>query len=200
MLTFAALFASNIGNSFYPKQLMSVRIRLQRHGRKRRPYYYIVVADSRSPRDGRFIERIGTYDPNLNPAHIEIDNDKALEWLKNGAQPSETARRILSYKGVLFRRHLQRGVEKGAITQEQADERYSNWLEQKSRQIQSKVERLTAEADEATKKRLEMEAEVAKKRAEALQAAEKEAQASEEEQPAESAGESEGDAASKEGQ
>ena len=158
---------------------MSVRIRLQRHGRKRHPIYFIVVADSRSPRDGKSVERIGTYDPNVNPARIELNQDKALQWLKDGAQPSETARRILSYKGVLYRRHLQRGVEKGAITQEQADERYASWLDEKAGKIQHKVDRLAAEADEATRKRMEVEAQVAKKRAEDLKAAQQAAAPSE---------------------
>ncbi|KWW32146.1 MAG: 30S ribosomal protein S16 [bacterium P3] len=114
---------------------MPARIRLQRHGKKNQPFYHIVVADGRAPRDGKFIEKLGTYNPLTNPATIELNCDKAVQWLKNGAQPSETARRILSYKGVLLRRHLQIGVEKGAITQEQADVRFNEWLQAKEAKI-----------------------------------------------------------------
>ena len=151
---------------------MSVRIRLQRHGRKRNPYYYIVVADSRSKRDGKFIERLGSYNPMTNPATIELDSQSALNWLMKGAQPSDTARAILSYKGVLMKKHLQVGVEKGALTQEEADNRFAEWLEGKSAKIQAKVDNLQASADEQTKIRLQREAAVAAKRAEALKSSE----------------------------
>src|SRR6185436_15302134 len=97
---------------------MATKIRLQRKGRKKLPYYYIVVADSRAPRDGKFIERIGSYNPNTNPATIDLDNDKALNWVLKGAQPSDTCRAILSYKGVMYKKHLERGVRKEALTQE----------------------------------------------------------------------------------
>ena len=107
---------------------MSVRLRLQRHGRKGHPIFTIVAADSRSRRDGRFIERIGQYNPNTNPATIDLDFDAALRWMNNGAQPSETVRAILSYKGVLMRKHLDEGVRKGALTDEQAQERFDQWL------------------------------------------------------------------------
>ncbi len=107
---------------------MPARIRLQRHGKKNQPFYHIVVADGRAPRDGKFIEKLGTYNPLTNPATIDLNFDRAVEWVKNGAQPSDTARRILSYKGVLLRRHLQIGVEKGAISQEQADVRFNEWM------------------------------------------------------------------------
>lgn len=149
---------------------MSVRIRLQRHGRKQRPYYYIVVADSRSKRDGKFIERLGSYNPMTNPATVEIDVDKALDWLLKGAQPSDTARAILSYKGVLMKKHLQVGVIKGALSQEEADNKFADWLENKAAKIQDKVNNLKASADEQTRVRLEREAAVAAKRAEALRA------------------------------
>ncbi|MGB0432018.1 MAG: 30S ribosomal protein S16 [Bacteroidia bacterium] len=152
---------------------MSVRIRLQRHGRKQRPYYYIVVADSRSKRDGKFIERLGSYNPMTNPATVEIDNDRALDWLMKGAQPSDTARAILSYKGVLMKKHLQVGVVKGALTQEEADTKFAEWLEGKVTKIEGKIEALKADADEQTKIRLEREAAVAHKRAEALMASQK---------------------------
>ena len=111
---------------------MPVKIRLSRHGKKHNAYYHIVVADSRAPRDGKYIEVIGNYDPNTNPATISIDNDKALQWLQNGAQPTDTCRAILAYKGVLLRNHLQKGVAKGVITQEQVEAKYSAWLESKS--------------------------------------------------------------------
>lgn len=156
---------------------MSVRIRLQRHGRKRNPYYYIVVADSRSKRDGKFIERLGSYNPMTNPATIEINSDHALDWLMKGAQPSDTVRAILSYKGILMKKHLQVGVQKGALSQEEADGKFADWLEGKSAKIQEKVEGLKATADEQTKIRLEREAAVAAKRVEALRAVEAEAEA-----------------------
>ncbi len=150
---------------------MSVRIRLQRHGRKQRPYYYIVVADSRSKRDGKFIERLGSYNPMTNPATVEIDIDRALDWMMKGAQPSDTARAILSYKGVLMKKHLQVGVVKGAITQDEADRKFADWLESKASKIQGKIDSLKADADEQTRVRLEREAAIAHKRAEALKAA-----------------------------
>ena len=106
---------------------MPARIRLQRHGKKNQPFYHIVVADGRAPRDGKFIEKLGTYNPMTNPATIVLNEERACQWLKNGASPSDTVRRILSYKGVLLRRHLQIGVEKGAITQEVADARFTEW-------------------------------------------------------------------------
>lgn len=161
---------------------MSVRIRLQRHGRKQRPYYYIVVADSRSKRDGKFIERLGSYNPMTNPATVELDVERSIDWLMKGAQPSDTANAILSYKGVLMKKHLQVGVVKGAITQEEADGKFAEWLEGKAAKIQTKIDGLKANADEETRIRLEREAAVATKRADALRAAEAPA---EEEAPAE---------------
>lgn len=146
---------------------MPVKIRLSRHGKKHQAYYHIVVADSRAPRDGKFIEVIGNYNPNTNPATIQIDNDKALTWLKNGAQPTDTCRAILSYKGVLLRSHLDRGIAKGAITQEAADAKYTAWLESKNNKIEEKRSRLKNEtvkerearlADEAKKKEAKLEA------------------------------------------
>ena len=116
---------------------MPARIRLQRHGKKNQPFYHIVVADGRAPRDGRFIEKLGTYNPLTNPATIDLNFDRAVEWVKNGAQPSDTVRRILSYKGVLLRRHLQIGVEKGAISQETAAVRFNEWLQAKEAKIAS---------------------------------------------------------------
>ncbi len=114
---------------------MPTRIRLQRHGKKNQPFYHIVVADGRVPRDGKFIEKLGTYNPLTNPATIELNVERAAEWIGNGAQPSETARRILSYKGVLLKHHLQVGVNKGAISQEQADVKFNEWLQAKENKI-----------------------------------------------------------------
>ncbi|MBK6444738.1 MAG: 30S ribosomal protein S16 [Bacteroidetes bacterium] len=145
---------------------MPVKIRLSRHGKKHQAYYHIVVADSRAPRDGKFIEVIGNYNPNTNPATIQIDNDKALTWLKKGAQPTDTCRAILSYKGVLLRSHLDKGITKGAITQEAADTKYQQWLETKNNKIEEKRTRLKNEtvkeretrlADEGKKKEAKME-------------------------------------------
>ncbi len=120
---------------------MSVKIRLQRHGRKKSPFYHIVVADARSPRDGRFIEKLGTYNPMTVPATIDLDRDKAYEWITKGAQPTYTARAILRFKGVLYRKHLMRGVAKGALTIEQADEMYAKWIEEKEGKVTSRREK-----------------------------------------------------------
>lgn len=162
---------------------MAVKIRLQRHGKKGKPYFHIVVADARVSRDGKFIDRLGAYNPNTNPATIELDSDKALQWLSNGAQPTDTARAILSYKGVLYRRHLQKGVLKGALTQEQADERFEKWLQEKEGKIEAKRSKLSQDKDTVRKAQLEAEAEVNAKRKEALDAARREAEAAA--QPAE---------------
>ena len=136
---------------------MPARIRLQRHGKKNQPFYHIVVADGRAPRDGKFIEKLGTYNPLTNPATIELNFDSAVNWIKNGAQPSDTVRRILSYKGVLLRRHLQIGVEKGAISQEVADVRFNEWLQAKEAKINSKKSDVENEARNTRKARLEAE-------------------------------------------
>ena len=117
---------------------MPTRIRLQRKGKKGRPYYHLVVADSRAPRDGKYIERIGAYDPNQNPAFIEINNEKALDWLQKGAQPSDTCRAILSYTGIVYKNHLNNGVKKGAFTQEEADRRFDMWMNEKNAKIEAK--------------------------------------------------------------
>lgn len=127
---------------------MPAKIRLQRHGRKAHPYFHIVVADSRSPRDGKFIERIGFYNPNTNPATIELDTEKAYEWLTNGAQPTDTVNAILRYKGVLLWKHLMRGVRKGAMTEEQAKAKHDEWMNSKLNKIEAKatrVQKATAE-------------------------------------------------------
>lgn len=147
---------------------MPAKIRLQRHGRKRYAYYHIVVADSRAPRDGRFIERIGSYNPNTNPATIDLDFNKALTWLNNGAQPTDTVRAILSYKGVLYMKHLQGGVAKGAFTEEEAENRFKAWVAEKDAKIQAKKDRLSKDAESTKKARLEAEAKVNEERSAAL--------------------------------
>lgn len=136
---------------------MPVKIRLQRHGKKGKPFYWVVAADSRAKRDGRFLEKIGTYNPNVNPAIIDVDVDKAVAWLQNGAQPTDTARAILSYKGAMLKKHLLGGVEKGALTQEQADAKFQAWLEEKEAKIQGKAEGLAKADAEAKAKALEAE-------------------------------------------
>jgi small subunit ribosomal protein S16 len=133
---------------------MSVKIRLARKGRKRKAYYHIVVADSRSPRDGRYIERIGNYNPRTNPATIELDFDKALGWLQNGALPTETCRAILSYKGVLMKKHLLEGVKKGAFDDAEATRRFETWMKQNEEKIESKKSNLEKSKDDDVSKRL----------------------------------------------
>ena len=138
---------------------MSVKIRLQRHGKKGKPFYAIVAADARSKRDGKFLEKLGTYDPNTNPATIELDIDGAVKWLQNGAQPTDTAKTILSYKGAMLKNHLEIGVRKGAITSEQAEEKFNAWATEKEAKIQAKKDGLTA--SEAAVKAAEFAAEQA---------------------------------------
>ncbi|MDO9553674.1 MAG: 30S ribosomal protein S16 [Rhodonellum sp.] len=142
---------------------MAVKIRLARRGRKKLAIYDVVVADARAPRDGRFIEKIGTYNPNSDPASININNERALKWLLNGAQPTDTVKAMLSYRGVMLKKHLQIGVLKGAITQEQADEKFQVWAEGKETVIAGKVEKLTKAKDEA--RQTAFEAETAKNQA-----------------------------------
>lgn len=127
---------------------MAVKIRLQRHGRKQNPYYKIVVADARSPRDGKFIERLGFYNPMTVPATIEIDREKALEWIQKGAQPSDTVRAILRFKGVLFHKHLLRGVAKGALTQEQADARWQEFITEKESKVEARRSKVSEQKKE----------------------------------------------------
>ena len=147
---------------------MPVKIRLSRHGRKRKPFYHIVVADSRAPRDGRFIERIGSYNPTTNPATIELNFDRALDWLQKGAQPTDTTRAILSYQGVMMKKHLLEGVKKGALTPEQVEEKFETWMKGKEAKIQAKKERLAkGEQDESTK-RMEAESKVREARAQEI--------------------------------
>ncbi|MDY6799759.1 MAG: 30S ribosomal protein S16 [Bacteroidota bacterium] len=165
---------------------MPVKIRLTRRGRKKLPYYHIVVADSRAPRDGRYIESIGTYSPITNPATIELDFDRALDWLQKGAQPTDTCRAILSYKGVLMKKHLLEGVKKGALTEEQAEEKFQSWLKEKESKIEAKREQIQKGIADEDKKRLEAETKIREARAEELakknaEAAAEEAKASAEE-------------------
>lgn len=140
---------------------MPTKIRLQRHGKKGYAFYHIVVADSRAPRDGKFIEKLGIYNPNTNPATIEIDFDRTLWWYENGAQPTDTTRAILSYKGVLYRHHLNKGVKKGALTQEEADKKFRAWLEKKQEKINRKKETLAKKAEEHKANRIKAEQEYA---------------------------------------
>lgn len=147
---------------------MAVKIRLARRGRKKLSLYDVVVADSRSPRDGKFIEKIGTYNPLTVPASIILDDNKAFDWLMKGAQPSDTVRAMLSYRGVMLRRHLQLGVAKGAITQEQADSKLTEWVKLKQDKIQSKIEGMAKAKQTAAKARKEAESKVKEARAEAI--------------------------------
>ena len=143
---------------------MPVKIRLQRHGKKGKPFYWIIAADARAPRDGRYLEKIGIYNPNTNPATIELDVDGAVKWLQNGAQPTDTARAILSYKGVLLKNHLTGGVRKGALTEEQAEEKFQAWVNEKEDKVSAKKEGLSKEQEAEKKKALEAEKEANTKR------------------------------------
>lgn len=151
---------------------MPVKIRLQRHGKKGKPFYWVVAADARAKRDGKYLEKIGTYNPNTNPATINLDVDGALRWLQNGAQPTDTARAILSYKGVMLKKHLSVGVKKGALTEEQAEEKFQAWLSEKEGTIDAKKASVAKAKADAEAKALEAEKEVnAKREAEAAAAA-----------------------------
>jgi small subunit ribosomal protein S16 len=158
---------------------MPVKIRLQRHGKKGKPFYWIVAADARSKRDGRYLEKLGTYNPNTNPATVEIQIDNAIDWLEKGAQPTDTARTLLSYKGVLLKHHLNGGIRKGALTEEQAEKKFTAWLEEKEAKIQAKKEGLTKQEQDAKAKRLADEKAVSEKRLAEASAAAAEAEANE---------------------
>lgn len=147
---------------------MPTRIRLQRKGKKGKPFYHLVVADQRSPRDGKYIERIGAYDPNKNPALVEVDHDKAVAWMQQGAQPSDTARAILSYSGVVFKNHLLNGVKKGAFDQEEADRRFEAWKGEKNAKIEAKRTGLVDNAEKSYKDRVSAERKKSDDRATAL--------------------------------
>ena len=133
---------------------MATKIRLARHGKKGKPFYHIVVADARAKRDGRYIERIGSYNPNVNPALIDVNFDKALDWMLKGAQPTDTVRAMLSYKGVLYKKHLLGGVKKGALTQEQVEDKFTAWLNEKEGKIEGKKEQLSKDAKAKAEKSL----------------------------------------------
>lgn len=147
---------------------MAVKIRLARRGRKKQAIYDVVVADARAPRDGRFIEKLGSYNPNSNPAFISIDEERAFKWVMDGAQPTDTARAILSYRGVMYKKHLQVGVNKGAITQEDADKKFEAWMNEKEAKVQGKVDSLAKAKDAENKTKLEAEAKVNAARAEEI--------------------------------
>jgi len=157
---------------------MPVKIRLQRHGRKGYAYYHIVIADSRAPRDGKFIERIGSYNPNTNPATVNLKFDRALYWLNVGAQPTDTTRNILSDEGVMLKKHLLGGVKKGAFNETEAEKRFDAWKANKDNTVSKTKEQLAAEKQAKVKERLKIEtdinkakaAELAKKKAEELEA------------------------------
>lgn len=149
---------------------MATKIRLQRHGKKGKAFFHIVAADSRAKRDGRFIEKIGTYNPHTNPATVEINFDAALNWLQVGAELTDTARALLSYKGVLYKNHLLNGVKKGALTEAQVEEKFSKWLEEKEGKISSKSTGLEKAAEKAKADKLKAEAEVSAKRAQDIEA------------------------------
>lgn len=165
---------------------MPVRIRLQRFGKKGAPFYHIVVADGRAPRDGKFIEKIGTYNPMTHPAKVDVDVDKAVQWLRNGAQPTDTARSLMSSKGVMLKHHLLRGVDKGAFSIEEAEKKFQAWVAEKEARMQKAVEADKQKKEAGRKARIEEEskikeaiaAKVAEKKAAALKAA-AEAQAAE---------------------
>ncbi|WP_027078103.1 30S ribosomal protein S16 [Maribacter antarcticus] len=144
---------------------MPVKIRLQRHGKKGKPFYWVVAADARAKRDGKFLEKLGIYNPNTNPATIEIKVDNAVQWLQNGAQPTDTARAILSYKGVMLKNHLLGGLRKGALTEEQVEEKFNAWLEEKGASVATKVGGLDKVKADAKAKALEAEKEINDKRA-----------------------------------
>lgn len=147
---------------------MPTKIRLQRRGKKGQAFYHLVIADGRAPRDGKFIERIGIYNPIPRPAQIEINFERALEWLQKGAQPTDTARALLAYKGVLYKNHLLKGVQKGALTLEKAEEKFQNWLQEKELKISSAKNQIEVELKNDHKKRLENEVKVNEAKAAAI--------------------------------
>jgi small subunit ribosomal protein S16 len=149
---------------------MATKIRLQRHGKKGKAFYHIVAADSRAKRDGRFIEKLGTYNPNTNPATIDIDFDKTLSWVQVGAEMTDTARAILSYKGVLYKNHLIKGIAKGALNEAQVEEKFAKWVEEKAAKIEAKSTGLSKAAEKAAADKLQAEAEVSAARAKEIEA------------------------------
>ena len=169
---------------------MSVRIRLQRHGKKGKPFYWIVAADQRSKRDGKYLEKLGTYNPNFNPPLVELNIDATVKWIQFGAQPSDTAKSIISKEGALLKNHLLNGVKKGALTDEEADKKFEDWLNEKNKKSEDKLSQIQKELSEKKKKELALEKEASEKRKLAAIAAAEEAAADEapaEEAPAEEA-------------
>ena len=166
---------------------MAVRIRLQRHGKKGKPFYWIVAADSRSKRDGKYLEKIGTYDPNVNPPIVNLDIDATVKWIQFGAQPSDTARNIISREGALLKNHLLNGVKKGALTQEDADKKFDEWVKESEKRAESKLSKLEKDAADKRKKAIELEKEASEKRKLAAEQAALDAEAAAEEAPAEEA-------------
>ena len=164
---------------------MSVRIRLQRHGKKGKPFYWIVAADQRSKRDGKYLEKLGTYDPNFNPPIVDLNIDASVNWIQLGAQPSDTARSIMSKEGVLLKNHLLNGVKKGALSQEDADKKFEDWINDRNKKTDDKLSQIQKDLSEKKKKELALEKEASEKRkiaaiAAAEEAAAKEAAAAEE--------------------
>jgi small subunit ribosomal protein S16 len=154
-----------------------VKIRLARRGRKKLAMFDVVVADARAPRDGRFIEKLGTYNPLTNPATVNINDDRAFHWVMNGAQPSDTVKAMLSYRGILMRKHLQIGVLKGALTQEQADAKLTEWVKSKEAKLESKREKITMTKQQEAKARREAETKIKEARAESIRQKQKVAEA-----------------------
>ena len=152
---------------------MPVKIRLQRHGKKAQAFFHVVVADGRAPRDGKFIEKIGTYNPTTNPATIDLEFDKAINWLQKGAQPTNTCRAILSYKGVIYKNHLLNGAKKGALTAEQVEAKFEKWLNEKSSKIEGKKSSLVTAKADYYKKKMEEEAKAKENKAAKIAAKEK---------------------------
>ena len=159
---------------------MAVKIRLQRHGKKGKPFYWIVVADSRAKRDGKYLQKLGVYDPNINPARVEVNFEEALKWLENGAIPTNTTRTLLSYKGIMLKYHLSKGVLKGALKQDKADEQFQAWLKEKELKISAKQDKISKEIDKSKTDKLKLEKEVNEKRVLDRETAAKEETAKEE--------------------
>ena len=169
---------------------MPVKIRLQRHGKKGKPFYWIVAADQRSKRDGKYLEKLGTYNPNFNPPLVELNIDATVKWIQFGAQPSDTAKSIISKEGALLKNHLLNGVKKGALTDEEADKKFEDWVNEKNKKSEDKLSQIQKELFEKKKKELALEKEASEKRKLAAIAAAEEAAADEapaDEAPAEEA-------------
>ena len=151
---------------------MATRLRLQRHGKKGKPFYHVVAADARAPRDGRFIEKVGTYNPNTNPATIEVNHDRALHWLQVGAEMSDTVRALMKYKGVVYHNHLLNGVKKGAFTEDEAQKKFEAWMREKQAKVDAKVAKLAGESQAAFEARMKAEKAINENRAAEIKAAE----------------------------